>query len=445
MKVAYLASRYPAVSHTFIMREVMALRQAGIDVHTFTVRRVPDAELLSEADQAESARTTSLLPAGPLALLRAHFAAMLAGGRAYWAALCEALFRRPPGLRSAVWHVFYFLEAGLLAFELRRRGVAHVHAHFANVAANVAKLAACMSRGTWSLTLHGLSDFGDPTHSWLRDKIASAGFVVCVSDFGRSQAMLQCEPPHWAKLRRIHCGIDPHSFRATPDIIARRCADGSGSTPVRLLTVARLGAEKAHAILLEALQMVRQRGVSASCTFVGDGPQRDALRNLAGSLGVSQHVTFTGAVGQDRIREFYEAADIFVLPSLAEGLPVVLMEAMAMELPVIATRIMGIPELVEQGVNGLLVTPGCAAPLAQAILELARGPQRRADLGRHGRRTIQERFDIAVTSAALAQVFREHLQDRAAAPLGIGAAQQGPLPPTSSRSHASSEPRTSAT
>lgn len=425
MKVAYLASRYPAVSHTFIMREVLALRRAGFDVQTFTVRRVPDAELLSDEDRAESARTTSLLPAGPMALVRAHLAAMLAGGRAYWAALREALFRRPPGLRSALWHVFYFFEAGLLAFELRRRGVTHVHAHFANVAANVAKLAARMSRGTWSLTLHGLSDFGDPTHSWLKDKIASAAFVVCVSDFGRSQAMLQCDLPHWAKLHRIYCGIDPRRFRAAPECVARRCADGSGATPVRLLTVARLGAEKAHTILLEALHLVRSSGVNVACTLVGDGPQRDALRNMASSLGLSPHVTFAGAVGQDHIREYYEAADVFVLPSLAEGLPVVLMEAMAMELPVIATRIMGIPELVEQGVNGLLVTPGCAAPLAEAILELARDPQRRADLGRRGRQAVEERFDIAVTSAALAGVFREHLPELVAAPVGIGRVPDG--------------------
>jgi len=408
MKVAYLASRYPAISHTFIMREVLALREAGIDVCTFTVRRVPDRELLTDLDRAEAGQTKSILPAGPLRVLAAHGGQLLRAPGRYFATLWTALRRRPPGLRQLLWQLFYFVEAGLLAAQLRRLGVSHVHAHFANVAANVAKLAAQMSGGTWSLTIHGHADYGDPTNSRLADKITSAAFTVCVSDFGKAQAMLQTDPALWPRLHRVFCGIDTRRLQP-----AAHSAKKQSST-LQLLTVARLSPEKGLTVLLDALGAARAQATPVHLTIVGDGPLRMGLEDQTRRLRLTDAVTFAGAIGQDRIRDFYAAADAFVLPSFSEGLPVVLMEAMAMGLPVIASRITGIPELVREGIDGLLVPPGNTEELAAAIQRVASDRAVREAMGAAARDRVVNHFDAHVTQAPLIQLFREHL-DRAEA------------------------------
>lgn len=410
MKVAYLCSRYPAISHTFILREVLVLREAGIDVHTFTIRRVPDAELLTEVDRHEARHTQSILPAGFLSILTAHLAAFFRSPVGYFGALGIAVTRRPPGLRPFFWSLFYFLEAGVLAARLRRAGITHVHAHFANVAANVARLAARLTGGTWSLTIHGHADFGDPTTSRLADKIASAAFTVCVSDFGRAQAMLQTDPVHWPRLHRVYCGIDTIRFQPPPQ------GDTQESPPLRLLTVARLSPEKGLTVLLDALAAARAAGTDVILTLVGDGPLRGSLGEQARRLGLTEPVTFAGPVGQDRISDFYHRADVFVLPSFSEGLPVVLMEAMASGLPVIASRITGIPELVRDGLDGLLVPPGNTDELAAAIRNLAADPKRRRAFAASARDRVCTAFDARVTQVPLIQLFKETLAP-AAVPL----------------------------
>lgn len=408
MKIAYLCSRYPAISHTFILREVLALREASIDVHTFTIRRVPSTELLSEIDRLEDQRTQAILPVGPMRLLAAHVRVLAGNPASYLRALGTALRDRPAGLRNALWYMYYFAEAGLLANELRRRGIAHIHAHFANVASNVARLAAMMTGGTWSLTIHGQADFGDPVASRLCTKIASAAFTACVSDFGRAQAMMQCNPAHWNRIHRVYCGIDPRRFQ--PSVPRKSDAASATSTePLRILTVGRLSPEKGHGILLEAIGELHNRGVHVHSTLVGDGPERSHLEALTARLGIGAHTTFTGSIGQNRIAEVYSAADVFVLPSFSEGLPVVLMEAMASGLPAVASRITGIPELIEDGVDGLLVTPGRPDLLADAIAALADNPSRRRNMAKSALAKIAREFDARVTVQPLIGLFRNLL------------------------------------
>lgn len=411
MRVAYLCSRYPAISHTFIMREILALRDAGFDVQTFTVRRVPPNELLTELDRAESARTRAILPAGPLRLLVAHLRAFLRRPAGYFRALLESLRDRPPGLRNAVWYMYYFAEAGILADELSRRGIRHVHAHFANVAANVARLAACICDGSWSLTIHGHADFGDPVTSRLRSKIASAAFTACVSDFGRAQAMLQSDPNHWPRIHRVFCGIDPERFQPPADR-PREFVAPSPDHPLKLLTVGRLSPEKGHLVLLAALHDLKQRGVPVHCTFVGDGPKRSQLEAEVARHEIQSMVTFAGAIGQDRIADFYATADVFVLPSFSEGLPVVLMEAMASGLPTVSSRITGIPELIRHGEDGVLVSPARPDLLAQAIADLADDPSVRRRMAASARERIVREFDSRVTVRPLVELLRERLANR---------------------------------
>lgn len=431
MKLAYLCSSYPAVSHTFVLREVAGLRRGGIDVHTFSIRRAATAQLLSDVDRAESRATTAILPTGVVRLLSSHASALLRAPYRYCAALSTALWRRPQGMRAALWQLFYFAEAGILATELRRRDIRHVHAHFANVAANVARLASTMNGGTWSVTLHGLSDFADPSASGLRDKIHSAAFVICVSDFGRSQAFLLADQREWSSIHRVHCGIDTDHFapspgKATAQMRTSALTNGAATnddgtirhaprSPVRLLTVARLGPEKGHSFLLDALAEVRRANLDVTLTLVGDGPLRGRLEQQVRELKLESAVSFAGAIGQDRILDYYHSADVFILPSLAEGLPVVLMEAMACGVPVVATRISGIPELVSSGVSGTLVTPGRADLLAEAIAELARAPDLRARFARAGRDAVVAGFDQRATSAQLSAIYATALGDRGAA------------------------------
>jgi glycosyltransferase involved in cell wall biosynthesis len=405
VRIAYVSSRYPAVSHTFIQREVAALRAIGIDVDTVAIRRAAAGEVLSEADRAEARSTYAILPVTPWRLAGAHLGALLRYPRAYRTTLVRALKLAPAGLRGRLWQMFYFGEAVLLWDHARRRRVGHLHAHFANVGSDVALLAAHLGaaagRGprSWSMTMHGSTEFYDVHEHRLPEKVADAAFVACISDFTRSQLMLSADPAHWGKLELVRCGVDPRAFAP----VAR---DGD-RPPLRVLTVSRLVPGKGFALLLDALADAVGRGHDLVLEVVGDGPDGDALRARARRLGIDGRVTWLGAVGQDEIRRSYEQADVFCLPSFAEGVPVVLMEAMAVELAVVATRIAGIPELVSDGESGLLVTPARADELAEALARLAADEPLRRRLGRAAREAVLDGYAADHWARVLAGVF-EH-------------------------------------
>jgi glycosyltransferase involved in cell wall biosynthesis len=393
-----LVGYYPKVSHTFITREVDGLRARGVDVQTFSLRRTPDAEVLTDDDRRAAEETYVVIPPDPGALLRAHGRALARRPLRYLDTLRLALRTSAGGVRNGLWQLFYFGEAVLLADEFARRGIRHVHAHFANAASAVAMLAGHLGARdglTWSFTMHGPTEFDDVTLYALGEKVRRARFVAVISDYARSQLMKLVEPACWEKLEIVHCGVDPAIFAP---------ADRGGRAgALQLLGVGRLVPDKGQAVLLEAVRLARARGVEVELTLVGDGPDRAALEAAAGP-----EVRFAGAVGQDRIRELYARADVFCLPSFAEGVPVVLMEAMATGLPVVSTRIAGIPELVEDGVAGLLVAPGRADVVADALERLAGDPGLRARMGRAGRARVQDAYDIADAVRRLEGLFDRH-------------------------------------
>jgi colanic acid/amylovoran biosynthesis glycosyltransferase len=405
VKIAYLCSEYPAVSHTFILREVEALRRRGLEVETFSIRRTSSASLLSRADREADASTFAILPPNWPRLLGSHLRLALRRPAIYLSVLIAALRLAPAGPRGLLWQLFYFTEAVLLQDECRRRGIRHVHVHFANVSADVALLATRIGSArepdrpwSWSFTMHGPTEFFDLRHFRLAEKLGDAGFVVCISDFARSQLMGLSDRAAWSKLPVVHVGIPIDRF--TP----RNGDRPFGPTP-EILCVGRLVPEKGQAVLIEALALLAGRGRTAMVRLAGEGPQRGALESLAERLGVAEGVSFEGAVGQEDLRPLYERAAVFCLPSFAEGVPVVLMEAMAMRLPVISTTITGVPELVEDGRSGVLVAPGRPDLLADGLERVLGDESLGREMGARGREKVIAEFDADASAAQLHDLF----------------------------------------
>jgi glycosyltransferase involved in cell wall biosynthesis len=406
-RCAYLVSRYPSQTHTFILNEVRAMREAGVHVETVSIRRVSSEALLADADRREYDRTHALLPVAPARLVRAHARALGRAPLAYLRTLVSALRDARGGPRATLWQLFYFGEALLLWAWLEDRGVRHVHVHHANVSSDVALLACRFAnalersegaeRWTWSLTLHGPTEFADVPGHKLRLKTETADAVVCVSDYARSQLLSIVDGNVGGRLHTVHCGVDMERF--SPRASTRN--DG----PLSVLTVAQLARRKGIDVLLDAVALLRERDVPVDAVIVGEGGERRGLEARARELGLDEVVTFAGAVGQDRIPDYYARADVFCLPSFAEGIPIVLMEAMARELPVVATAIMGVPELVVHGRCGLLVAPARADELAAALEELARDPALREQLGREGRRRVADGFELHAVVGQLRDVL----------------------------------------
>jgi glycosyltransferase involved in cell wall biosynthesis len=403
-RVAYLTSRYPAVSHAFVQREVLALRDAGVQVDTFALHRAADEDVLSPVDQAERDATYAIQPVRWGRLISDHLRALVTRPRAYFATLAHA-FGLGSGARGRLWQLFYFAEAVALWAEMRRRDLHHVHVHFANPGADVAMLAARVGGDgwRWSLTLHGPAEFFEVKGNRLKEKLESAAFVACASDWSRSQAMSLVEADVWPRFHVVRGGVDAQVWRPDPTDRGKR---------LEILNVGRLAPVKGQALLIEAIAGLRERGVDAHCRIVGDGPERAALQSRIDELRLSESVELTGAVGQDRIRELYAQADVFALPSFREGLPFVLIEALAMELGVVATRIMGIPELVTDGESGLLVTPGRVDQLTDALAQLAADPSRRRELGANGRAVVERDYSLSRLAREMSALFDAHQQAR---------------------------------
>jgi colanic acid/amylovoran biosynthesis glycosyltransferase len=391
VRIGVLCSRYPAVSHTFIQREVRALRALGAEVSTFAVRRASAQDVLSAADREELEDTHAILPAGA-ELPRAHLRALLRHPRAFAGTLLRALRLSPGTPRGTLWQLFYFAEAVSLWNELRRRGIRHVHVHFADVSSDVALLATDLGNRvdgggwSWSLAMHGPAQLYGVRQHRLGAKVADAAFTACVSDHLRSQLMMVTDRGQWPSIHLVRTGVDPEVFRP----------NGGPRESARVLTVARLIPGKGIDVLLDALASLARRGVAAEADVVGDGPDREWLAARIRELGLDGRVRLLGAASQERVRELLAGATAFCLPSFSEGVPVVLMEAMAAGLPVVATRITGVPELVEEGRSGLLVPPGRADLLAHALERVLTAARAERDaMGAAGRARVEAGFDSA--------------------------------------------------
>ncbi|MEM8561232.1 MAG: glycosyltransferase [Pseudomonadota bacterium] len=395
--IAYLTSEYPKVSHTFIQREVEGVRATGLEVITCSIRKPRPADLTGPEEEAAYDDTFYLLKTAknPIRLISDHMKALTTAPRGYFRALWLAFRTAPPGAKALLWQLFYFAEAAVLVGHLKSKGAGHLHTHFANSGCSVAMLASEMSGISFSFTMHGPDEFFEAERWRLDEKVARAQFVSCISHFCRSQLMLFAGQAHWSKLHIIHCGIDPERY------------DRPRSSPGKnLLFVGRLSGVKGAPILLDAIAILIPKHPELQLTFVGDGPERPALEAQASEAGIDAHVSFAGFQSQDVVADYLSRTDIFVLPSFAEGLPVVLMEALASQVPVVTTHIAGVSELVEDGVNGYLIPPSDIKSLVNCLEGMLLNTTAHAKMGVAGRAKVSNEFNIKTETIRLAELLK---------------------------------------
>lgn len=392
--IAYLVSQYPAPSHTFIRREIGALKAAGVSIVTFSIRPPPPGG--GPLDEAARAETQVVLGRSPLTYLAAVVAGLAKPSR-WLSILALALRHRPPGARALLWALFHFVEALVLARLLQRAGVTRLHVHFANSGATVGLLATTYLDMPFSMTLHGISETDYPAGLLLGQKIARADLVACASWFMRAQAMRHSDPSDWPKLHVVRVGFDKATLPPAPTAQA-------DTRSIRFICVGRLSPEKGQRGVIEAMRDLRERRIAAQLELVGDGPERVALETSVAAMGLNDTVTFSGALPEGEALARITQADVLVLPSFMEGLPMVLVEAMALGKPVIASAVAGVPELVRDVENGLLVRASDWQSLSNAMAELAADPGLRRKLGEAGLHAVRE-FEIERAVVPLIALF----------------------------------------
>ena len=397
ISVAYLINQYPMASHSFIRREILALERQGLRVQRLALRGW-DAVLVDDDDRRERELTRFVLQRGALGLLQGLVGTLLAKPGRFVAALALAIRMGWRGSdRSLPYHCVYLAEACVVARWLRHSGATHLHAHFGTNSAQVAMLAGLLARVPFSFTVHGPEEFDRPQFIGLAQKIQRASFVVAISSFGRSQLYRWIEHRQWRKVQVVHCGLDA-------DYLAAPAA--APTAAARLVCVGRLCEQKGQLLLLRAMRQVIDRGTLFELVLAGDGELRPAVEAEIARLGLGERVHITGWIDGERVRHELRQARALVLPSFAEGLPVVIMEAMAMQRPVLSTYVAGIPELVLDGETGWLVPAGDVDRLAVAIEAcLAASPDALRQMGVAGQLRVRARHAIDDQARLLAGLF----------------------------------------
>jgi colanic acid/amylovoran biosynthesis glycosyltransferase len=401
--IAYLVSQYPMLSMIFVLREVVQLRELGMEIAVASINapdRAPEGMTVEEL--TESRRTYYLKDHGLRGAVRAHIQTMLQAPAGYLRGLRLILRLGAQDLKRLIFNFGYFTEALMVGVWMKRMQHGHLHVHLGSQAATVGMYVRQILGCGLSMTVHGPDEFYDAQGQYLREKIAAADFICCISSFARSQLM-KCSPhEHWNKLVVSRLGVDPYLFAPTPVRAAPECFE--------ILCVGRLIPAKGQHLLIEAIHRLVRQGWQVRLRLVGAGADEASLRQLASRLQIEDEVIFEGPVNQSGIRSLYANADLFCIPSFAEGIPVVLMEAMAMEIPCVTTRVAGIPELIRDGIDGLLVAPSDVDDLVVALARLMADPDLRRRVAKNGRARVLEHYDLNRNVGRLAEIFEERIR-----------------------------------
>jgi glycosyltransferase involved in cell wall biosynthesis len=398
MNIAYLIPTYPMPSQTFIRREIAALETRGWTVRRFAMRRFAD-ELADPADRTEQGRTSFILDAGAVVLARALIGDALRHPKRWLVALVAAIRMGLRSERGMVLHLIYLAEASVLRRRLSDCSARHLHVHFGTNAASVALLCRLLGGPPYSVTIHGPEEFDAPRPLCLGEKVRHAAFVAAISQFTRAQLYRFCAAGDWHKIQVIRCGVDEPFLSAAATPVPER---------PRLVNVGRLCEQKGQLLLIEAAARLREQGLEFELVIVGDGPMRRQMERLIDQFDLRGRVWITGFLDNDGVRRELQAARALVLPSFAEGLPVVIMEALALGRPVISTQIAGIPELVEPGKNGWIVPAGAVEPLVEAMAEALATDRSELDrMGRAGAVRVASQHDASTEATKLAELIAD--------------------------------------
>lgn len=398
MKIAYLVNKYPKVSHSFIRREIAALEACGLLVARFSIRECESELLVDPEDKQEFQKTQVLLGVGILGLLFNLLSVAIARPILWLKGLWLALRVGWASDRGVLYHIIYLAEACVLLRWFRNSEVTHLHAHFGTNPTTVAMLCHALGGPPYSFTVHGPYEFDKPETLALTEKINRAAFVVTVSSFTRSQLYRWCNHQQWKKIHVIRCGVDNDFFNSYTTAI---------SSEPNLVCVGRLCEEKGQMLLLQAVRQLADIGLQCNLTLVGDGPLKPEIETLIKDYGLQQQVKITGWASGADVQKYIMNSRALILPSFAEGLPVVIMEALALERPVISTYIAGIPELVKPGVNGWLVPSGSVEALTEAMREVLQLPTEKLEqMGKAGAASVKAQHNVAQEASKLAKLFQ---------------------------------------
>ncbi|HXB62010.1 MAG TPA: glycosyltransferase family 4 protein [Acidobacteriaceae bacterium] len=399
--MAYLLSQYPAVSHTFILDEITGLRQMGFTIETASINNAATERPLTPEETVEANSTYYVKKQGPLRALTIAARTLFTRPLVFFRGVIAALTGVGVDPYRILFAAFYFIEALIVVEWMRERDLHHLHVHFGGSVSNIARIAGLAAKVPYSITFHGPGEFFDQEQFLVRRKAEDAAFTLCISDFGRGSVMRMIAPKHWPRIHTARLGVDTSLFVArTPRSIA---------VPVQILCVGRLVQVKGQRVLLEAAGLLAARGHNLHISFIGEGPDAADLAACVSTLGLDDSIYFLGPLTHAQICTRLAEADVFVLPSFAEGIPVALMEAMATQLACVSTWSSGIPELITHDTDGLLVQPGAVVDLADALESLLTSPQLRARLGIAARQRVMRAYEQRTNLEHTAELLRKHI------------------------------------
>jgi glycosyltransferase involved in cell wall biosynthesis len=396
--IVYISQNFPSLTTTFVFREVMALKRRGVPVSTFSIWRTQRDSLPPET-QAVADETVNLFPIAWPRLLGEHARCAAQHPTRYLRMLAFLLTRR----RERPANIYKAWASGYVAGEMARRGVHHIHAHFASSPASVALVAARLTGTSFSFTAHAVDIFSH--RIMLVEKVREARFIIAISKHNQ-RVLSELVPEAAPKIHVVHCGVDPHAFAPV--------APGSETSPPLILAVGQMREKKGLAYLVEACCLLAARGIAYRCAIIGGGEGLSHLQRQVHQAGLNGYLTLTGPLFQSEVQAHLRQAAIFALPCVVaadgdqDGIPVSLMEAMAMELPVVSTTVSGIPELITDGQQGMLVPPRDPTALADALARLLGDAALRRRLGCAGRRKIVDEFDLDKNVEQLIHIFDQY-------------------------------------
>jgi len=395
MRIIYLINQYPKVSHSFIRREIEALENAGVQILRVSIRKSAEG-LVDPADQKELSSTKVILQANGLIFAKSILQ-ILTNPFKLLSSLAVALAMGWHSERGVLRYLIYLLEAAVLKFWSSQEQIDHIHAHFGTNPATVALLCHHLGGPSYSFTVHGPEEFDKVVDIALPEKIKHALFVVAISSYGKSQLYRWSELKDWSKIAVVHCGLGDQFWSDSPKPIQ--------DTP-KLVSVGRLAPQKGQLLLIEAIYQLKLKGVFCELILVGDGPMRAEIEDLISKYQLVEQIKITGWASEAQVKQYILESRCLVLPSFAEGLPVVLMEALALRRPVISTYIAGIPELVKPDYSGFLVPAGDSDALAEAIQKVLTLPlEELTEMGQRGYLDVLREHNITTEAKKLVELF----------------------------------------